>query len=313
MSTNRKNCPAQKKQTREKPATPPPPPLPVFAEIPCPRDQQAYALHLEGHTQRWIADKLKCCQPTVLRGIRRMEEWLATTLPEDRGEYTATEKLRLALAKHERLMERLLKVSLREFGRSRKTIPMKKRITTTETTNKEGEKVKIRVEEWDKPQIGRKGFIDAAAKASHEITVLAAGWLGPGNGSMSMAKVMDPEERDRWDRMVQRRDAQIKELQETVTRLESRPPAPREESAAASPAPVSEVAEKQPAGNQKPSDQCVITSNRLTVCATPPDTAPGEMATRKTCIKSPLLMGIEEPPLLAKPGEAEPRGRGFPG
>ena len=100
MSTSSKNCPpAQKKQTREKPATPPLP-LPVIAKVPCPRDQQAYRLHLEGHTQRWIADKLKCAQPTVLKGIRRMEKWLATTLPEDRGEYTATEKLRLALAKH---------------------------------------------------------------------------------------------------------------------------------------------------------------------------------------------------------------------
>ena len=33
---------------------------------------------------------------------------------------------------------------------------------------------------------------------------------------------------------------------------------------------------------------------------------------RKTCIKDPPLIGIEEPPLLAKPCEAEPRGRGFP-
>ena len=75
-------------------------------------------------------------------------------------------------------MERLLKMSLREFRRSRKTIPMKKTITTRETTNEKGEKVKIRVEKWKKHQIGRKGFLDSAAKASHETTVLAAGWLG---------------------------------------------------------------------------------------------------------------------------------------
>jgi hypothetical protein len=67
-----------------------------------------------------------------------MEAWLAETLPEDRGEYTATEKLRLTMAKHERLMERLLIMSLREFRRSRKTIPMKKTITTKETTNEKG-------------------------------------------------------------------------------------------------------------------------------------------------------------------------------
>src|SRR5689334_14072670 len=160
MSTTTKNCAkADKKQT------PPPPPFPVFAKVPCERDQQAYGLYLEQHSQRWIADKLKCAQPTVLRGIRRMEAWLAKTLPEDRGEYTATEKLRLAMAKHERLMEAVIRMSLREFRRSRKTIPIDKEITTTNTTNKDGDKVKIRVEKWKKHQIGRKGFIDSAAKA----------------------------------------------------------------------------------------------------------------------------------------------------
>ncbi len=292
MATNRKNCPpAPKKQMPEKPATPPPPPVPVFAKVPCERDQQAYGLYLEGHSQRWIADKLKCAQPTVLRGIRRMEEWLAKTLPEDRGEYTATEKLRLALAKHERLMERLLKMSLREFRRSRRTIPMKKTITMKDGVDEKGEPVKIRIEEWNKPQIGRKGFIDSAAKASHEITVLAAGWLGPGCGSISMAEVMDPEERDRWDRIVTTRDAQIKELQDSVTELKSRPLAPREESAAGSPDPVSKVAEKEPAVNQQTSDQCVTTSSRQTVCAAPTDSSPPEMSTCKTCIKSPPKVG----------------------
>src|SRR6185295_16547324 len=224
MSTT-KNCPKAKKKQ-----TPPPEPVPVFAKVPCPRDQQAYGLHLEGHSQRWIAGKLKCAQPTVMRGIRRMEKWL-TTLPEDLGEYAATEKLRLAMAKHERLMERLIKMSLREFRRSRKTIPMKKTITMKDGVDEKGEPVKIRIEEWNKPQIGRKGFIDAAAKASHEITVLAAGWLGPGCGSISMAEVMDPEERDRWDRIVTTQDARIKELEERAKELEGRPSTPREESA----------------------------------------------------------------------------------
>ena len=308
MSTSSKNCPkAQKKQT------PPPLPFPVFAKVPCPRDQQAYGLHLEGHSQRWIAGKLKCAQPTVMRGIRRMEKWL-TTLPEDRGEYTASEKLRLAIAKHERLMERLIKMSLREFRRSRKTIPMKKTITMKETTNKKGEKVKIRVERWKKNQIGRKGLLDAAAKASHEITVLAAGWLGPGCGSISMAEVMDPEERDRWDRIVTTQDAQIKELQERAQELEGRLSAPREENAAQRPAPpVSKVAEKKPPVNQKTAHQVVVTSSRPTACATPADSSPANETTRKTCIKAPPLIGFEKPPAVARPCEGEPRGRGSPG
>src|SRR5258706_786598 len=295
-----KNCAsAPKNQTRQKPATPPPPPVPVLANVPCQRDQQAYGMYLEQHSQRWIAARLKCAQPTVLRGIRRMEKWLATTLPEDRGEYTATEKLRLALAKHERRMERLLKMSLREFRRSRKTIPMKKTITTTETTNEKGEKVKIRGEEWGKPQIGRKGLLDSAAKASHEITVLAAGWLGPGCGSISMAEVMDPEERDRWDRIVTTQKAQIKELQERrrvhaaernarvsdegslvnqpqsnaapacISQSLMHPMPPREESARPPSPPVSKVAEKKPPVNQKTAHQVVVTSDRPTACAIP--------------------------------------------
>ena len=286
MSANSKNCPTgQKKLTREKTPTPPPEPLPVFTPIPCSRDQQAYGLHLERHTQRWIADKLKCAQPTVLKGIRRMEKWLATTLPEDRGEYTATEKLRLALAKHERLMEVLLKMSFREFRRSRQTIPMKKTITTTDGVNENGEAVKIRVEEWNKPQIGRKGFIDAAAKASHEITVLASGYLGPGNGSISCAEVMDPEERDRWERMVTIREARIEELLRRVADLEGSHRAGRQEPAGpssappgvprqppASPAPVSRVAENNPVLYQESVKKVAVTSTQQAACVPAPDT-----------------------------------------
>jgi hypothetical protein len=306
MSTT-KNCPKTNKKQ-----TPPPEPFPVFAKVPCPRDQQAYGLHLEGHSQRWIAGKLKCAQPTVMRGIRRMEKWL-TTLPEDRGEYTASEKLRLAMAKHERLMERLIKMSLREFRRSRKTIPMKKTITMKDGVDEKGEPVKIRIEEWNKPQIGRKGFIDAAAKASHEITVLAAGWLGPGCGSISMAEVMDPKERDRWDRIVTTQDAQIKELEERAKELEGRSSTPREESAQRPTPPVSQVAEKEHSVNQKTAHQVVVTSGRPTASATRADTSPRQEQERKTCITDPPLIGIEQPPVLARPCEAEPRGRGFPG
>ncbi len=305
-----KNCPsAPKKQTRQKPATPPPPPVPVLANVPCQRDQQAYGLYLEQHSQRWIAARLKCAQPTVLRGIRRMEKWLATTLPEDRGEYTATEKLRLALAKHERRMERLLKMSLREFRRSRKTIPMKKTITTTETTNEKGEKVKIRVEEWGKPQIGRKGLLDSAAKASHEITVLAAGWLGPGNARVS----------DEGSLVNQ---PQSNAAPACISQSLMHPMPPREESARPPSPPVSKVAEKKPPVNQKTDHQSIVTSRRPTACATPSDPSPRNETTRKTCIrKQPRraigTVGSEEqalePPVLAKPCEAEPRGRPFPG
>jgi hypothetical protein len=318
MSVQSKNCPTnQKKLTRAKPPTAPPQPVPVFTPIPCSRDQRAYRLHLETHTQRWIADKLKCAQPTVLRGIRRMEKWLATTLPEDRGEYTATEKLRLALAKHERLMEVLLKKSLREFRRSRQTIPMKKTITTQDGVNEKGEPVKIRVEEWKKPQIGRKGFIDAAGKASHEITVLASGWLGPGNGSISCAEVMDPEERDRWDRLVTTRDARIEELLQRVADLESRHRAGRQEPAgpgsapaeasrqpADSPALLSRVAENNPVLYQEPVNEVAVTSTQQMACVPVSDTqAPRE--------EDPQNLYQDPSSSPSKPGKpAVPRKRG---
>jgi hypothetical protein len=297
MSTTTKNCPkVQKKQT------PPPPPVPVFAKIPCPRDQQAYGLYLEQHTQRWIADKLKCTQPTVLRGIRRMEAWLAKTLPEDRGEYTATEKLRLALAKHERLMERLLKMSLREFRRSRQTIPMKKTITTTDTKNEQGEPVKIRIEEWDKPQIGRKGFIDSAAKTSHELTVLAAGWLGAGSGTISMAQVMDPEERDRWDRLVTTRDAQIKELQQ-------RDEVPVKQPVAPPAAPVSEVVENNHNMYQENVKEVYATSGGEEACVPAPDTASPPIDHPQNLYQDPPETSSQQTP-CAGPSSTESRAAG---
>ena len=284
MSTQSKNCPSnQTKQTRGKPVTLPPPPVPVFAEIPCPRDQQAYGLHLEEHTQRWIADKLKCTQPTVLRGIRRMEKWLATTLPEDRGEYTATEKLRLALARHERLMERLLKMSLREFRRSQQTIAMKKTITTKDGVDDEGKPVKIRVEEWDKHQIGRKGFLDAAAKASHEITVLATGWVGAGSSTISMAEVMDPEERDRWERMVAIREERIEELEQRDELADEQPAA-----APSAPAPpVSRVAENSPIVYQELVQEDNATSSDEEACATVPESFPTEIGQPQNLYQEP--------------------------
>lgn len=305
MSAKSKNCPtSQKKQTREKTPIAPPQPVPVFTPIPCPRDQRAYRLHLEKHPQRWIADKLKCTQPTVLRGIRRMEEWLATTLPEDRGEYTATEKLRLALAKHERLMEVLLQVSFREFRRSQQTIPMKKIITTKDGVDDKGEAVKVRVEEWDKPQIGRKGFIDAAAKASHEITVLASGWLGPGNGSISCAEVMDPEERDRWDRLVTTRDARIEELLQRVADLESSAEHPVPRQPPASPTPVSKVAENNPVLYQEPVNEIAVTSSQDTACVPAPDTQPPRQVDPQNLYQDPSIARLKP----KKPAVSRQRG-----
>jgi len=128
-----------------------------------------------------------------------------------------------------------------------------------------------------------------------------------------MAEVMDPEERDRWDRIVTIQDAQIKELEERAKELEGRPSTPREESAQRPSPPVSKVAEKKPPVNQETAHQVVVTSSRPTAYATPADTSARQEQERKTCITDPPLIGIEEPPLLAKPCEAEPRDRGFPG
>ena len=67
-------------------------------------------------------------------------------------------------------------------------------------------------DQYDKVQYGHTASLNAAVRISHERLVLAAGYIGPGNGCISLADVMDPDERDRWDRLVTNRDARIEEL-----------------------------------------------------------------------------------------------------
>ncbi|MEK7215571.1 MAG: hypothetical protein AAB289_08260, partial [Chloroflexota bacterium] len=213
MSTNAKNGGKKPKNVCQAEIRP------QFAKVPCRRDQRAYKLRLAGLTQERIAAKLGCSQPTVHRGIGRMEKWVATTLPEDRGEFVATEKLRLALHRHETLLEHLQRRALRDYRRSQRPVPVEKVVTRKVTRTKGDEQIvtdETRTEKSHKPQRGQVALLSYASKVSHELTVMATGWIGPGNGIISMAEVMDPDERDRWDRLVEGRDARIEELLQRV-------------------------------------------------------------------------------------------------
>ncbi|MGI8981510.1 MAG: hypothetical protein ACR2FY_19975 [Pirellulaceae bacterium] len=218
MSTNAKNGGKTPKNTCQAEVRP------QFAKTPCRRDQRAYKLRVAGLTQERIAQKLGCSQPTVHRGIGRMEKWVATTLPEDRGEFVATEKLRLALHRHETLLEHLQRRALRDYRRSKRPVPVEKVVTRKVTRTKGDEQTvtdETRTEKCNKPQRCQVALLSYAGKVSHELAVMASGYLGPGNGSISMAEFMDPEERDRWNRIVDRRDAIIVELQRKVAELSS--------------------------------------------------------------------------------------------
>ena len=185
--------------------------------VPCPRDQRAFRLSSEGWSQRRIAEKLKCSQPTVQRGIAKAEKWMATTLPEDRGELTDLEKFRVVAARHEIFLERLQRKALREWERSRQTRHVKKTKTKVYPEGRKhgaDEITEVHTEEYDQPQYGRIGCLNSAARISHELTVLAAGYLGPGEGGIAFAEAIDPDERKRWQRAVDSRDARIAELEQ---------------------------------------------------------------------------------------------------
>ena len=219
MSTNAKNGGKKPKNTCQAEVRP------QFAKVPCRRDQRAYKLRVAGLTQERIAQKLGCSQPTVHRGIGRMEKWVATTLPEDRGEFVATEKLRLALHRHETLLEHLQRRALRDYRRSKRPVPVEKVVTRKVTRTKGDEQTvtdETRTEKCNKPQRCQVALLSYAGKVSHELAVMASGWIGPGNGIISMAEVMDPEERDRWDRTVKNREATIGQLEKRVAELEAK-------------------------------------------------------------------------------------------
>lgn len=184
------------------------------------RDRQAFEWSQRGKTQAEIAEKLGCSQATVCRGIRRVEFWRAKTLPEERKDLNGLELFMIACDRQQALLARLQRQALEDYEQSKQPVPMKKTITTTHTTNEEGEKVVRRVEEWLKPQAARGSLLAAAERLGTAATLLAGGCVGSGRGSVMVAEAIDPDEATRWHQGMKRQGEQIAKMAERNEHLQ---------------------------------------------------------------------------------------------
>ena len=194
---------------------------PRDSEAPCARDKRAHALMSKGWTQRRIAARLGCSQPTVQRAIKRYRLWFGTTLPEDRGEITGFARYRIAVEEHRIFLEHQKQLAMQEWRRSRKSV------------RKQGGK-KAAENQTDQQLQKRNANVshfNAATRLSLQLTMLQAGYLGVHR--LACDQALDIDGLDRWDRMVKSRDRVIEELTREVAelkaQLQSTLHAPREE------------------------------------------------------------------------------------
>lgn len=180
-------------------------PQPRKRRRPKERDMRAFLLHSQGKSQRQIAEELGCDQATVSRALVRYRVWFGKSLPEDRGPTTAEDEFKVDIERHRIFLEHAQELALTAYHRSCQTLPITKK---REKVYPEGRKAggpsvtETQTDQYDKVQYGHTASLNAAVRYSHERLVLAAGHIGPGNGCISLAEVMDPDERDRWNRLV---------------------------------------------------------------------------------------------------------------
>ena len=342
MSTSTKNSGKQRRKCQQQPV---PPLRPRRLKAPSEMDQRAFQLQAKGLTQREIAAKLGVTQPTVHRAIARVVKWTGKSNAEDRAGLNSFEKFKVACKRRRIFLRYTQRLALREFHRSCQTIPVKKKITKLDETQEDGTVAEVRLEEYLKPQYGRNPYLGTAARASHELTVLAAGYLGPGNGSIECDKFIDPE--DRWDRAVKRRARRVKRLQEKLAAAEQElaelkakvgrhsvglgaglptPPTGSTEGLPASDGgdlrsgvsagsetraehvaqPVSRVAEKDPAAYQKYAEEFVANDSRDEPCDKPSDTHPAAKNVSKKAYQN-AKVGRHS---VARPGCPQDAGSG---
>lgn len=188
---------------------------------PPPRDLVAFQLTAKGLSQRAVAKILKVSQPTVLRGRRKTENWIAETFPSERGELTWEQRFQVAVARQEIFLRHQQERAQEEFERSCQIVTLR-RVKTKEYP--EGRKaggpiVKEILTDEVQQYKPSAPFWKAANQAGHELAVLSAGYLGPGNGSISFAQRVDVHERQRNDTAINSRSRRINELQEEVETL----------------------------------------------------------------------------------------------
>ena len=139
--------------------------------------------------------------------------------------------------------------------------------------------------------------------------MLEAGYMGV--HKLSCNPAIDTDERQRWDQAVKERDAKIEELTRKVAELEAKIAAILGESQTTSQSPV--VNQTSPAPRPASPIQQAPSGDR-------PDSSPSvlqrvnQMNPRhRNWVPIPKPRSASPNESLAKPGEAEPRGRGFPG
>ena len=197
--------------------------LPKFSEVPTERDRRAFELAAKGMNQREIAKKLKTSQPTVHRAIKKYRLWFGMTLPEDRGEMIGWARFRVAVEEQKIFLRHQQELAMEEWERSRQSVPMKRKRTKLDPEGQklDGMPIKdIQIDEYVQPRHASAAHLNAAAKRSLELTMLEAGYLGV--HKLTCDKVIDVDERDRWDRVVKNQEATIAKLTATITGLTER-------------------------------------------------------------------------------------------
>jgi hypothetical protein len=291
---------------------------PRFSEAPSEPDARAFELQAKGMTQRQIAKELHTSQSTVQRAIKKYRLWFGSTLPEDRGELTGFARFRVAIEEHRIFLRHQRELAMEEWHLSRQPVPVQRKRTKVYPEGRKHGGPEI-TETWTDEYMQRRhataSHLNAAAQRSLELTMLEAGYLGV--RKLSCDQAIDVDERERWDRAVKSRDTTIEELTRQVAQLEAKLAAKKstlDESRTTSQSPVvnqtspaprvASLIQKAPSGDRPESPQPV--SQRLNQMNQMhrnwvPVAKPG--MPRSACPNDPL----------AKPSEAELRGRGFPG
>ncbi len=192
---------------------------PRFGDVPTERDKRAFELHAHRLTQRAIAKKLGCSQPTVHRAIARYRRWFGATLPEDRGEMTGFSRFRVALERHRLFLEHQQELSMQEWEQSRLSTAETKTIKTYPEGRKSGgpDVEEVTTQEQRRRHGARVSHFNAATLLSRELLMLEAGHIGVQRMTCDLA--MDADERDRWQRERTTRNATIAQLTATVAEL----------------------------------------------------------------------------------------------
>jgi hypothetical protein len=129
------------------------------------------------------------------------------------------------MVRHRIYLEHLKSRAEKEYERSCKTLKIERVRTKTypEGRKADGQLItETTTDVYPKHQLGRVSFLHFIDKVERELAGLDAGWLGSGNKNIPFNKVIDAEERDRWDRHVKWQQAQIAELQAKLAKAEAK-------------------------------------------------------------------------------------------